>query len=74
MGVYSKLGGVWKGEKIVPETRNPEHGASPESWLQGEWIMYCAQDSPSGIPEVAKTFNPIDFDAESWVKLQRKRG
>ena len=73
-GIYSKLGGIWKGEKIVPETRNPKAGASPESWLQGEWIMYCAQINRQEYRDVAKTFNPVEFDAENWVKLAKEAG
>ncbi len=74
MGIYSKLGGIWKGEKIVPETRNPKAGASPESWLQGEWIMFCAQINRQEYRDVAKTFNPVEFDAENWVKLAKEAG
>ena len=73
-GVYSKLGGVWKGAKVIPETRNPDAGASAEAYLQGEWIMYCAQIPRDEYRAVAKTFNPIEFDAESWVKLAKEAG
>jgi alpha-L-fucosidase len=73
-GVYSKLGGVWKGEKIIPETRNPKFGASPESWLQGEWIMFCARIPREEYRAIAQTFNPVGFDAESWVKLAKEAG
>ncbi|MCK9412892.1 MAG: alpha-L-fucosidase [Prolixibacteraceae bacterium] len=73
-GVYSKLGGVWKGGKILPETRNPKFGASPESWLQGEWIMYCAQIPRQEYRAVAQTFNPAGFNAESWVMLAKEAG
>ncbi|MBK7711960.1 MAG: alpha-L-fucosidase [Bacteroidales bacterium] len=73
-GVYSKLGGVWKGEKIIPETRNPKYGASPESWLQGEWIMFCAGIRRQEYRDVARTFNPSLFDAEKWVMLAKEAG
>jgi len=66
-GVYSKLGGVWKGEKIVPET----HGSQA---IIGEWIMYCAQIPRDEYREIAKTFNPVGFDADEWVKLAKEAG
>lgn len=66
-GVYSKLGGVWKGVKIVKET----HG-----WpsTQGEWIMYSAKIPRAEYREEAKTFNPVGFNAEEWVKLAKDAG
>ncbi|MCE5345349.1 MAG: alpha-L-fucosidase [Bacteroidales bacterium] len=66
-GVYSKLGGVWKGGKIVSET----HGSQATI---GEWIMYCAQIPRVEYREVAKTFNPVGFNAEEWVKLAKEAG
>jgi alpha-L-fucosidase len=66
-GVYSKLGGVWKGVKIVPET----HGNQATI---GEWIMYSAKISRDEYREVAKTFNPVGFNAEEWVKLAKEAG
>jgi len=66
-GIYSKLGGVWKGVKIVNET----HG-----WpaTQGECIMYSAKIPRDEYRAVAKTFNPVGFNAEEWVKLAKEAG
>ncbi len=66
-GVYSKLGGVWKGEKIVSET----HGSQA---TLGEWVMYCAHIPRAEYREVAKTFNPVGFNADEWVKLAKEAG
>src|SRR5665647_1156636 len=66
-GIYSKLGGVWKGVTITPET----HG---DQATIGEWIMYCAQIPRDDYREVAKTFNPVGFNAEEWVKLAKEAG
>jgi alpha-L-fucosidase len=66
-GVYSKLGGIWKGVKIVPET----HGSQATI---GEWIMYCARITRDEYREVARTFNPVGFNAEEWVKLAKEAG
>jgi alpha-L-fucosidase len=73
-GVYSKLGGVYKGINIVPETQIPKRADITEAWLQGEWIMYCAQIPRNEYREVAKTFNPVGFNAEEWVKLAKEAG
>jgi alpha-L-fucosidase len=65
-GVYSKLGGTWKGEKIIPETHR---------WATiGEWIMYSAEIPRQEYREVAKTFNPVKFDAGEWVNLAKEAG
>src|SRR5258706_16302689 len=66
-GVYSKLGGVWKGVKVVPETFD-EHATI------GEWIMSSARIPRSEYREVARTFNPVQFDADEWVKLAKEAG
>jgi alpha-L-fucosidase len=66
-GVYSKLGGSWNGTRIISET----HGSQA---TLGEWIMYCAHITRDEYRDVARTFNPVGFDAEEWVKLAKKAG
>jgi len=66
-GVYSKLGGTWKGVQIIPET----HG---DQATLGEWIMYSAQIPRNEYKGIAKTFNPVEFNAEEWVKLAKEAG
>jgi alpha-L-fucosidase len=66
-GVYSKLGGVGKGVDIVPET----HGSQATI---GEWIMYSARILRDEYIEVAKTFNPVGFNADEWVQLAKEAG
>ena len=58
-GVYSKPAGTWKGEKIPG---------------LGEWIMYHARIPRAEYKALCNTFNPVDFNAEEWVKLARDAG
>ena len=58
-GVYSKPAGTWKGEKIPG---------------LGEWIMYHAQIPRDEYKALCSTFNPVNFDAEEWVRLARDAG
>lgn len=58
-GIYSMLGGVYKGEKIP-------YGA--------EWIMKNAEIPLQEYRKLAETFNPVDFDAEDIVRKAKKWG
>ena len=58
-GAYSSLGGKWKGKQIPG---------------LGEWIMYHARIPREKYKEVCKKFNPVDFNAEEWVKLAKEAG
>lgn len=58
-GVYSKLGGIWKGEKIP---------------YYGEQIMNHARIPIAEYEAVAHEFNPIDFNADSIVLLAKNNG
>lgn len=66
-GIYSKLGGVWDGEHIDAER-------SGSQATIGEWIMYSARIPRAKYLEVAKTFNPVGFNAEEWVKVAKDAG
>ena len=58
-GVYSKLGGVWKGQQIP---------------YYGEQIMNHARITVPEYEAVAREFNPTDFDAEEIVLLAKNAG
>lgn len=58
-GVYSDLAGIWKGEKIP---------------FYGEQIMNHARITIPEYENVARNFNPIDFDADEIVKLAKNAG
>ena len=58
-GVYSVLGGTYKGESI--------EGI-------GEWIMHRGQIPIEEYETYARMFNPLFFDAEAWVDLAVEAG
>lgn len=58
-GLYAKLAGEWKGKRY---------------YGSGEWIMNQARIPVSAYKEVAKTFNPIKFNADEWAQLAKDAG
>lgn len=58
-GVYSSLGGIWKGEKVKGI---------------GECIMRYAEIPRSEYLGVCKQFNPAKFNAEEWVLAAKMAG
>jgi alpha-L-fucosidase len=59
-GVYSPLGGTWKGRTIEQDLSC--------------WIMNVLQIPVKEYEQIAAKFNPVNFDAEEWVKLARDAG
>ena len=60
-GPYSALAGEWDG-KLVGNDRN------------SEWIMNFLQIPREKYRELARDFNPVEFDASEWVSLARDAG
>lgn len=58
-GLYSKLGGEWKGKKY---------------YGSGEWIMNQAKIPVKEYEQVAASFNPVGFNAEEWAQLAADAG
>lgn len=58
-GLYSILGGEWKGQRVK--------GYS-------EWIMHSFKIPVKEYEKLASVFNPIYFDAEEWIKLFKDAG
>lgn len=58
-GLYSKLGGEWKGKKY---------------YGSGEWLMSQAKIPVKEYEQVAAGFNPVGFNAEEWAQLAADAG
>jgi len=58
-GLYSQLGGRWKGEKMD---------------YIGEWIQSRYQIPNAEYAKLARDFNPVRFDADEWVRQAKDAG
>lgn len=58
-GLYAQPAGIWKGKQI-PSI--------------GEWIMYNAKIPIPEYEALARTFNPVKFDAEKWILVAKRAG
>jgi len=59
-GLYSIPAGVWNGEQY---TRHP-----------GEWLMLDAKINAADYEKLAEEFNPVEFDADEWMRMAREAG
>ncbi|MBO9707400.1 MAG: alpha-L-fucosidase [Caulobacter sp.] len=58
-GIYAQAGGVIRGKRY--------YGAS-------EWLMSNSKTPSAEYLELAKDFNPVDFDARAWMKTMKAAG
>ncbi|MEM9398655.1 MAG: alpha-L-fucosidase [Verrucomicrobiota bacterium] len=66
-GLYSILGGEWKDQRLP--NKNGGGGS-----VYSEWIMGTLNIDREEYAELAKEFNPADFDAETIVSAAKKAG
>ena len=59
-GIYSIPAGVWKGRQ--------------EKGKPAEWIMNAFQIPDAEYSQLAKDFNPVQFDARTWARLAKSAG
>ncbi|MDO7085579.1 alpha-L-fucosidase [Pseudocolwellia sp. AS88] len=64
-GLYSSLGGVYKGKKME------DGGTGPQIT---EWIMRRKEIPRAEYAELAKDFNPKQFNADEWVAIAKAAG
>ena len=65
-GLYSQIGGVWKGEKME-QSKFPGPGVA-------EWLMHKFHISRAEYSELAKNFNPDKSFASTIAKLAKSAG
>ena len=58
-GLYSHLAGEWNGKRY---------------YGSGEWIMNQAKIPVKLYEEAARSFNPVNFNAEEWAQLAKDAG
>jgi alpha-L-fucosidase len=58
-GLYSAIANEWKGKSY---------------YGSGEWIMNRAKIPAAEYAELAKTFNPTEFNADEWATFAREAG
>ncbi len=64
-GLYSELGGIWKGRTLE------DSGTGPRL---GEWIMRRHEIGRDEYAQLARTFDPSRFDARQWVAIAKAAG
>jgi len=64
-GLFAVPAGSYRGEKIDRGT----HGNG-----LGEWIMFNAKIPVEEYASYAERFNPVEFDADAWVRLAKDAG
>ncbi|MCH5715038.1 alpha-L-fucosidase [Niabella hibiscisoli] len=67
-GLYSILGGTYKGHTMPDKSFK-----NGNSWY-AEWIQQRLEVPQTEYRALAKQFNPINFDADSWIREAKDAG
>ncbi len=60
-GLYAQYGGFW-------------HGKSTKTNRCAEWLMFAAKAPVAEYAAAAKDFNPMNYDADAWVRAAKAAG
>ncbi len=60
-GLYAQHGGFW-------------HGKTTAAYVYAEWLMFTARAPVAEYAAAAKDFNPVNYDADAWVRAAKAAG
>jgi len=71
-GLFSMLEGEYKGTVLSPQV-DPVKYPNGQTWY-AEWIQMRLDIPGEEYRELAKSFNPVNFDADAWISEAKNAG